>query len=411
MEPTVSEVYLARQPIFDKNLQLAGYELLYRANAMATAAGTASDAVHMSSSTLVNSILSIGLDDLIGDAKAWINFPREMLLERDFDLLDPKRCVVEILESVPCDDDSIMATQELHARGFTVALDDFASGPEYAPLLELAHVIKLDVLGRTEEDIDAQIQTLGSYRAKLLAERVETASVFAMCRRLGFSLFQGYYFSRPEIVQRRDLSPAMAAIAQLMNKVLDPRVTEKELEKIFRQDPGLSLKLLKIVNTASMGGQGIESIAQAIRLVGRQVLHRWLALLLASSAPRANGMDQELVSRALERARLCELLAEATDQKRSAPSLFLAGLLSTFDVVLGIPLQELLTTVKVAPEVEAALLQQEGPYATYLQLAAHWADGDWDSATPVADLMGVLTEMPQLYRTSCEWTREVLQPS
>ena len=411
MESTVSEVYLARQPIFDKNLQLAGYELLYRANAMATAAGTASDAVHMSSSTLVNSILSIGLDDLIGDAKAWINFPREMLLERDFDLLDPKRCVVEILESVPCDDDSIMATQELHARGFTVALDDFASGPEYAPLLELAHVIKLDVLGRTEEDLVAQIQTLGSYRAKLLAERVETASVFALCRRLGFSLFQGYYFSRPEIVQRRDLSPSMAAIAQLMNKVLDPRVTEKELEKIFRQDPGLSLKLLKIVNTASMGGQGIESIAQAIRLVGRQVLHRWLALLLASSAPRANGMDQELVSRALERARLCELLAEATDQKRSAPSLFLAGLLSTFDVVLGIPLQELLTTVKVAPEVEAALLQQEGPYATYLQLAAYWADGDWDSATPVADLMGVLTEMPQLYRTSCEWTREVLQAS
>ena len=411
MESTVSEVYLARQPIFDKNLQLAGYELLYRANAMATAAGTASDAVHMSSSTLVNSILSIGLDDLIGDAKAWINFPREMLLERDFDLLDPKRCVVEILESVPCDDDSIMATQELHARGFTVALDDFASGPEYAPLLELADVIKLDVLGRTEEDLVAQIQTLGSYRAKLLAERVETASVFALCRRLGFSLFQGYYFSRPEIVRRRDLSPSMAAIAQLMNKVLDPRVTEKELEKIFRQDPGLSLKLLKIVNTASMGGQGIESIAQAIRLVGRQVLHRWLALLLASSAPRANGMDQELVSRALERARLCELLAEATDQTRSAPSLFLAGLLSTFDVVLGIPLQELLTTVKVAPEVEAALLQQEGPYATYLQLAAHWADGDWDSATPVADLMGVLTEMPQLYRTSCEWTREVLQAS
>ncbi len=404
----MSDVFLARQPIFDKNLQLAGYELLYRASAMATTADGA-DAVQMSSSTIVNSLLSIGLDELIGDAKAWVNFPVEMLLERNFDLLDPKRCVIELLETVPCDDDAITAAQELHARGFTIALDDFASGPEYAPLLELAHVIKLDVLGRSEQDIDDQIRTLGSYRAKLLAERVETATQFAMCRKLGFSLFQGYYFSRPEIVQRRDLSPAMAAIAQLMNKVLDPRVTERELERTFRQDPGLSLKLLKIVNTASMGGTGIESIAQAIRLVGRQVLHRWLALLLASSAPRKNGLDTELVTRALERARMCELLAEGSGDKSTAPALFLTGLLSTFDVILGVPMPELLQSVKVAPEVEGALLHQQGPYTPYLQLAAHYADGDWDQATPLADLMGVLGEVPGLYRSSCEWAREVLQ--
>ncbi len=403
----MSDVFLARQPIFDKDLQLAGYELLYRASAMATTADGA-DSVQMSSSTIVNSILSIGLDDLIGDAKAWVNFPVEMLLERNFDLLDPKRCVIELLETVPCDDDAIMATQELHARGFTVALDDFAAGPEYAPLLELAHVIKIDVLGRGEADIDEQIKTLGPYRAKLLAEKVETASQFAMLRKLGFSLFQGYYFSRPEIVQRRDLSPAMAAIAQLMNKVLDQRVSERELERIFRQDPGLSLKLLKIVNTASMGGTGIESIAQAIRLVGRQVLHRWLALLLASSAPRKTGLDQELVTRALERARLCEQLAELSGRKAQAPSLFLTGLLSTFDVVLGLPMEELLHSVKVAPEVEAALLHHEGPYTPYLQLASHWAEGDWDQATPLADLMGVLADVPGLYRSSCEWAREVL---
>ncbi|MBI3791192.1 MAG: HDOD domain-containing protein [Gemmatimonadetes bacterium] len=403
----MSDVFLARQPIFDKNLQLAGYELLYRANAMATTAG-ARDSVHMSSNTIVNSILAIGLDDLIGEAKAWVNFPLAMLLERNFDLLDPKRCVIELLETIPCDEDTVTATKELHARGFTIALDDFIGGDEYAPMLEMAHVIKLDVLGRGEQEIDSQIRQLGRYRAKLLAERVETASQFAMCRKLGFSLFQGYYFSRPEIVQRRDLSPAMAAIAQLMNKVLDQRVSERELERIFRQDPGLSLKLLKIVNTASMGGSGIESIAQAIRLVGRQVLHRWLALIMASSAPRANDMDKELITRSLERARLCEQLAELSGRKAAAPSLFLTGLLSTFDVVLGIPMPELLQQVKVAPEVEAALLHHEGPYTPYLQLATHWADGDWDQATPLADLMGVLTDVPTLYRHSCEWAREVL---
>lgn len=403
----MSDVFLARQPIFDKNLQLAGYELLYRSNAMATAAG-GGDAMHMSSSTIVNSILAIGLDDLIGDAKAWVNFPLAMLLERNFDLLDPKRCVIELLETVPCDDETITATQELHALGYTIALDDFASGPEYAPLLELAHVIKLDVLGRGEQEIDAQIQTLGSYRAKLLAERIETASQFAMCRRLGFQLFQGYYFSRPEIVQRRDLSPALAAIAQLMNKVLDPRVSEKELERVFRQDPGLSLKLLKIVNTASMGGIGIESIAQAIRMVGRQVLHRWLALLMASSAPRANDMDKELITRALERARMCEQLGELSGHKAVGPALFLTGLLSTIDVVLGLPMAELLQQVKVSAEVEGALLHHEGPYTPYLQLATHWADGDWDQAMPLADLMGVLGEVSGLYRSSCEWAREVL---
>lgn len=403
----MSDVFLARQPIFDKSLQLAGYELLYRQTAMATAAGGAG-AVQMSSSTIVNSILSIGLDDLIGDAKAWVNFPYEMLIERNFDMLDPKRCVIELLETVPCDMDTVEATRALHERGFTVALDDFDSGPEYGPLLELAHVIKIDVLGRSEEDIDAQIRTLGPYHAKLLAEKIETATVFAMCRKLGFQLFQGYYFSRPEVVQRRDLSPAMAAIAQLMNKILDPRVSEKELEKIFRQDPGLSLKLLRIVNAASVGGQGIESIAQAIRLVGRQMLHRWLSLLFASSAPRATGLDQELITRALERARLCEQLAELSGRTAQAPSLFLAGLLSTFDVVLGVPMKELLSQLKVSAEVEAALLHEEGEFTPYLQLATCWADGDWDQATPMADLMGVLAEVPGLYRTSCEWAREVL---
>lgn len=403
----MSDVFLARQPIFDKNLQLAGYELLYRANAMATAAGRG-DSVHMSSSTIVNSILAIGLDDLIGEAKAWVNFPAEMLLERNFDLLDPKRCVIELLETIPCDDFTLAATQELHARGFTIALDDFEGGEEYGGMLELAHVIKLDVLGKSEHEIDEQIKKLGRFHAKLLAERIETASQFAMCRKLGFQLFQGYYFSRPEIVQRRDLSPAMAAIAQLMNKVLDQRVGEKELERIFRQDPGLSLKLLKIVNTASMGGSGIESIAQAIRMVGRQMLHRWLALLMASQAPRANDMDKELIARALERARLCERLAEISGRKAAAPALFLTGLLSTFDVVLGLPMEELLVQVKVAPEVEAALLHHEGPYTPYLQLASHWSNGEWDQAQPLADLMGVLGDVPQLYRESCEWSREVL---
>ena len=280
----MSVAFIARQPIFNRSSSLVGYELLYRPAPLAVAAGVAADSICMTGTTLISGMLAIGLDQLTGSARAWVNFPRELLLAHDFQLLDPDRCTIELLETVECDEQSIAACQALRDKGFTLALDDFASGDEYAPLLRLAQIVKLEVMGQPEDALRAIVAKLQPFGVQLLAEKIESKEEFAICQRLGFSLFQGYYFSRPEVVQRRDLPVEMQGVARLMHLLSDAGVHDREIEMEFQASPGLTLKLLRIVNAASVGGRDIASIGHAVRLIGRVTLHRWLALPAPSSA-------------------------------------------------------------------------------------------------------------------------------
>lgn len=407
-DTAVSEAFIARQPIFDLDNKLAGYELLYRPAKTATAAGQ-EDSMKMSSTTIVTGILTIGLEQLTGGVPAFINFPRELLLNHDFAFTDPSSITIELLETIECDAETIAAAHALREKGFRLALDDFAAGEEYEPFLKLAHIVKVDVLGATSEHLQALVKRLKPYKVTLLAERIEDAAMFAQCRALGFTLFQGYYFSRPEIVKRRDLPAGMIGVVKVMNMVLDQRATDRDLETAFRSDPGLSYKLLRIVNSAGMGGSGIESIQQAVRMIGRAPLHRWLTLLFVNSAPMSTGIDREMMLSALERGRLCELLALNTGMKAAAPSLFLTGVLSVFDAILGLPMPELLRQVRVSSEVELALLKEAGPYTPYLETATSYARGDWEQAITRGTELGVIDQLPEWYSEAGAWAREVLQ--
>jgi EAL and modified HD-GYP domain-containing signal transduction protein len=406
----VSDAFVARQPIFDRQHSLVGYELLYRPSLTAAGAGPTDD-LKMTSVTLVNTVLAIGMEHTTDGQHAWVNFPRELLLEHDFNLLDPKRFTIEMLETVECDEETVAACAALKARGFALALDDFAAGDDYGPFLALADFVKIDVMMTPVEEIRRLVARLAPMNVKLLAEKVDSAAMYTLCRELGFALFQGYYFSKPEIVQRKDLPAEAIGIARLMNRLVDGKTHDRELEQEFRGDPGLSYKLLRIVNSAAAGGSGIESIQQAIRLVGRASLHRWLALMFASSTPRKTGVEAELVLSAVERARLCEMMAQRSGRSAAAASLFMTGLLSRFDAILGVPMCELLKSVKVAPEVEAALLREEGPYTPYLTLAASYASGDWVQAIELGSRMGLLDQMPQWTTEASAWARNILQRS
>lgn len=404
----MSDAFVARQPIFDRQHELVGYELLYRPSLHASAAGPTDD-LRMTSVTLVNTVLAIGMEQATDGLHAWVNFPRELLLEHDFDLLDPKRFTIEMLETVACDEETVAACAALKQKGFALALDDFAAGDEYGPFLDLANVVKIDVMATPAPEIRALVKRLSPMKVKLLAEKVDSATMYILCRELGFSLFQGYYFSKPEIVQRKDLPVEALGIARLMNRLADTKTHDRELEQEFRADPGLSYKLLRIVNSAAAGGSGIESIQQAIRLVGRSALHRWLALMFAISAPRTTGVEAELVLSAIERARLCEMMAQRSGRAGAAASLFMTGLLSRFDAILGLPMCDLLKSVRVAPEVEAALMREEGPYTPYLTLASAYASGDWVQAIELGSRMGLIDQLPEWSSEANAWARNMLQ--
>jgi EAL and modified HD-GYP domain-containing signal transduction protein len=270
-------------------------------------------------------------------------------------------------------------------------------------------VIKLDVLGQTPAALEAVVTRLRKHQGlKLLAERVETPAELVAWRAAGFDYFQGYVFSRPEIVTDRDLPPRMVGVVTLLNRMSDPNVSDRQLEEAFQVDPALALRLLRIANSAAVGAAGVSSIRQAIQLVGRSMLHRWLALLLAASAPRATDVDAERLLGAVERARMCELLAIAAHRTRESSTLFLTGLLSALDALLGVSIEMLVSRIHVVPEVEEALLRRGGPLADVLKLAEACQRGEWDEARTLASVLGVADALSPVTSEAAEWARQAL---
>lgn len=395
------DVFVARQPIFDAKHRIRAYELLYRSGADAQAARTETSNLStytMSSSVIVDSLLGMGLGRLTEGQTAFINIPERLLLEGVYEVLDPTQVVVELLETVTPSPEVIRATKRLKELGFRVALDDFCFSPEYSPLLELADIVKVDLI-ESGSNLEELVASLRPFDVQLLAEKVENAEEHDRCMALGFSLFQGFHYFRPETLTQKDLSAASASIIRLLAMLNDLNVTDRAVEEAFRSDPSLSYKLLRMVNSASIGGRGVDSIGHAMRLVGRDPLHRWLSLLLLTVGGGGGEMRVEMIKSALLRGRMCELLG---DQSRNAlnrdmPSggmLFLVGLFSHLDALMGVEMSRILDDIDVAREVRDALLSYEGKAGSLLKGVTAYTEGDWDEVD--ADLRAAGVDPDQL---------------
>lgn len=400
------DLHVARQPIFDLRGQTVAYELLYRRTGESLSADGTSRS-QMSLDVVVQTFLEIGLPRITQGKLGFLNFSREMLLNRSYDLLDRDAVVIELLEDVEVDARVRAACERLVRRGYRLALDDFTGAGGHDALLPLAEIVKLDVLDRPFEEIRAVVQPLRRHGVRLLAERVESAEVRDACRAMGFELFQGFFFGRPEIVGKRGVPVEPTSLLQVMNRLQDEEVSDQEIELSFGRDPRLSYKLLRMVNAASRGTRGVESIQHAVRLLGRGTLHRWLALLLASSLAARSGMDAELVHSAVLRARMCELLAGVSGHGTAAGSLFLTGLFSRMDALLHASMDEVLSRVDLTETVREAVLYREGPYAEWLALIEAYEAGDWERLAELSAHLGVPpAELPGIYVESLSWARE-----
>jgi c-di-GMP phosphodiesterase len=402
------DVFVARQPIFDRHDSLTGYELLYRNTAVSTIAdGAAADA--MCTDTVIHSFLDIGLDDLTDGHRAFVNCTREFLLDGQVELLPAKKVVIEVLETVGTDEAVVSACRRLTQRGYQLALDDYVDDPSFDALLHTVGIVKLDVLHRKSGELAALLRRLRPFNVQILAERVETMEMHQECMKLGFDLFQGYFYRRPELVTRKEIEVGQPAMLRLLNMLRDHETPDGVIESGFRSDPTLTYKLLRIVNSASVGGRGIDSIGYAIRIVGRQMLYRWLALLMVSSMVTGNDVSDQLVYAALLRARLCELIAESSPQVRHPQGLFMTGLFSMLDVLLRMPMRDVLARVSVSDEIRQAVMEGRGPYAEPLLLADAYQRGEWDQVDTLASALGVLPmQMAWLYTKSLKWVNEQL---
>lgn len=405
------EIFIARQPIFDRGERVVGYELLYRASAGADRAEGV-DESRMAHHVLLGSVFGgAGLSRIVQGASAFINSPRSLLLSGALGMLDPRVVVIELLESVEPDAEVIAACEALVAAGFRIALDDAVLDSRIEPLLGLASIVKVDVLAQPPETLSGIRERVAPYGVTLLAEKVESAAVRDACLALGFELFQGYHFSRPENLSTRTLLPEWSRVVGLLQMLGDAGSHDHEIEEAFRSDPSLSYKLLRMVNSAGVGGRGIESIGHALRMLGRSAVHRWLSLLLVLMAGSGGGVQRELARRALIRAWMCEGIAKRSSAGVSADGCFLVGLFSALDALVGMPVEQLVAEVGLAEPLAIALARRAGPLAAILALVEAYEAADWAAVELACAEVGVRRDVVSgLYFEALEWVHERIEP-
>lgn len=408
LPPTAQNVFMARQPIFDANSKRIAYELLYRANRDATQAAGVTDAQRLGD-TALHALMSIGLSRLTSGATAYVNITREHLVGDLYKMFDPSSVVLELLETIEGDEAVVAACERAVEMGYRLALDDYDGRDALEALLPFASIIKLDVLGKTAEEIAPAVARLKALGLTVLAEKVETAEMLSTCQALGCLLFQGYVFSRPETLSGRAVSVQQTTMFNVMALLNKPDVTEAALEDAFRSHPSLSLSLLRIVNSASFGSRSVDSIGQAIRLIGRQALSRWVLIMLASSVGSQSPVAYEAVVQALVRGRFLETVT-ARGIPGDPAARFLVGLLSRMDVLLGMPMPAVLERLPVSGDVRDALIAGTGPHAGVLRLAVAYERGEWGNVDATEGMPPALeADLSGLYADATVWASERLE--
>ena len=302
----LEDVFIARQPIFDRCSSVAGYELLFRSgpeNRFPTM-----DTDLAASQGLERALMSFGFDSITDSKPAFVNLSRRVLLSELYTLLPPERSVIELLETVEPDADVIAACGRLKDNGYRLALDDFVYRPGFDPLLDLADFVKIDFRNEASR-APATVDRLKGRPPRLLAEKVETLGERVLAERLGFELFQGYFFCKPEMIAGKAIGPSKANYLRLLREVGQGEVEFDRVESVIRQEVAFSIRLLRYLNSAGFGWRyEVETINHALRLLGVRQLRKWVAAV--ATVGLAEGKPTELLVTGLLRARLAELLVE-----------------------------------------------------------------------------------------------------
>ena len=390
--------FLARQPIHDKDLVVFAYELLYR-QVMGT--GSESDTIDGDSATdtvMSKAFLDIGLENLVGPHKAFINLTESWILKDQCLALPKDSIVLEVLEDVPPTDQVIKALTRLHDQGYTIALDDFVFSDDKIPLLELADIVKLDVLDQERTVIKKQMDLVSRYKVKLLAEKVETYETYETTKELGFDYFQGYFFCKPQTVENKELPANRLTILSLLAKLQDPDMDIPQLDDLIKQDVLLSQKILNYVNSAHFAlPQKVNSIPTAARLVGINQIKTWIILMSLMSVP---DKPFELIVTAVVRAMMCEQLANAMKVPDPDPY-FSVGLFSVLDALFDIPLHRITDHIPLSDEAIRALLYHEDMMGATLECVIAHERANW---TQVNRLYLPPEVIQQSYFDALTWT-------
>jgi EAL and modified HD-GYP domain-containing signal transduction protein len=394
---------VARQPIFDRYLRVVGYELLFRDVEVDPDHANVADGEGATAKVISDTLMELGLEHVVGSGLGFINVTRPFVVGELPLVLPADHVVLELLEDVQIDPKLVRAIADLKEQGFRVALDDFHFEASARQLVELADIVKIDVLGRTREELDRQLDLLDPFEVRVLAEKVETHETYELCRELGFHYFQGFFFEKPKLVGGHPIQPGVAAKIRLAGELQQPGLDLEALERIVSQDVALSYRLVRTVNSAFFSlPRRISSLHDALVLLGENQVRRWATVIVLAGL---EGKPDELIGTALVRGRMCELMAEQAGERKDQ-GYFLTGLFSLLDALCDAPLEEVIEDLPLAHEIVDALVAGKGAQGEILKSVVAYEHGDFDGA----ELRSLATEqIAEAYLGAVGWARDAVQ--
>ena len=404
-------MFVARQPIFDRNRKVWAYELLFRSDGDATHF----DGTEPSSATrqvISHGMLSIGWDKMLRGKHGCINFGRDMLLQDLYSSLHPGLTIIELTEDIEADEEVLEAVRGVKDQGYRIALDDFRPGPRMDSLVELADLVKIE-MDTPKAQQEVMLRDLHARGIRVLSEKVESDSDFRWALRAGYDYFQGNFFACPVVMQGTQIPALKMNCLRLLQEAHRPELDFTRLSALISQDVSLSYKLLRYANSARFGRQSkINSIRRALVVLGEYGIRKWIAI--AALPAIADDKPSELVTQSLVRGRFCELLGQASGQGVEDQA-FLVGLFSMLDVLLDRSLDDALEELGLAPSLESVLRGQapeESVLNRIYSLVRRYEVADWDGVEALADQLGTPAEVVgAAYREALPWADELAHAS
>ncbi len=400
--------YAARQPILDKNKELFAYELLFRDSIDNIFPNVDGD--EATSKMVEASRFNMGISEFTGNKPAFINFTLETMSQGYATMLTNQEVVIEILETVKPGKKLLSLCQELNEKGYTLALDDYEHKPVWSHFYPYVHIIKVDFQQSSIDDILEIKKAIQDHpHIKLLAEKVETYEEYNKAIELEFDYFQGFFFSKPEMIKTKSLSPSQIAMAELLYETSKTELDLSAITSVFERDVSLSYKLLRYANSPMFRRRSeVSSIKQALVILGSNELNKFIALMFATNGN--SDKPTELITMSMARAKFCELMAPKVKNAGDTSMAFLTGLLSMIDAILDESLESVLSKLPLAKEVTEPLLTGKGPIAAVIKQLELIEHAEWDKAMLVMDKLHLDKEQTvECYNEALAWADEQTQ--
>ncbi len=392
----MAELLVGRQPIFDRNMRVYAYELLYRSSQENQA--NFKDGDQATVQVILNTLIEMGLDNIVGGAHAFINLTRNFILGKYPILLPSNRVVIEVLEDIEADPTVLSTLSDLKRSGFTIALDDVNDIERIKPFAGVSNIVKIDLMKIDRIELPELVNQARSYGFKTLAEKVETLADYNSCRRMGMDYYQGYFLCKPNVVQSKRMDSSRVVIMQSLAMLQNQKTNFTDLENIIARDVGLSYKLLRLSNSGYYSfTTEVKSLRQAISLIGLDTMRGWMSLILMTTL---QDKPPELTNIALQRARMSESLAKVYGQPQ--PEIFfLIGLFSVLDALMDQSMDQIVNELNLSDVIKGALLRYEGLPGLVLHAIKAYENGDWQTVK----MLNVPDQMlTGIYLDSIKWT-------